>query len=86
MPINIGRRCFQGDPTIARLRLNRPPLVAYRVRYLQNQENIRLLNRYRELVQLQSQLNAQLAELTEEQHRLLGEQQRILKLLLSDSE
>ena len=75
-----------GTFTITRLRLNRPPLVAYRVRQLQNRENIRLLNRYRELVQLQSQLNAQLAELTEEQHRLLEEQQHILKLLLGDAE
>lgn len=43
---------------------------------------MRLLNRYRELVQLQSQLNTQLVELTEKQHRLLEEQQRILKVLL----
>ena len=75
-----------GTFTISRLRLNRQPLVAYRVKHLQNKENVRLLNRYKELVQLQSQMNAQLAELTEEQHRLLEEQQRILKLLLGDTE
>lgn len=75
-----------GEFTLARLRLNRPPLVAYRLRSRKRMENIRLLNRYRELVQLQSQLNAQLAELTEEQKRLLEEQQRLLKLLLGGSE
>lgn len=73
-----------GEFTLARLRLNRPPLVAYRLRNKQHRENTRLLNRYKELAQLLGQLNEKLAELTEEQQRLLEEQQRLLKLLLRD--
>ena len=73
-----------GEFTLVRLRLNRPPLVAYRLRNKQQREDARLLNRYRELVKLLGQLNVQLAELTEEQKRLLEEQQRLLKLLLGD--
>lgn len=74
-----------GEFTLVRLRLNRPPLVAFRLRNLRHKENLRLLNRYKELVGLLSQLNAQLAELTEEQKQLLEEQQRLLKLLLKGS-
>ena len=77
---------LSGSFTLARLRLNRPPLIAYRPQNRQLRENIRLLNRYKELVELQSRLNRQLAEVTEEQQRLLEEQQRILKLLLGGSE
>ncbi len=77
---------LEGKFTLGRLRLNRPPLVAYRLRNLRQRENLRLLDRYRELVDLLSQLNVQLAELTEEQKRLLEEQQRLLKLLLKGPE
>lgn len=75
-----------GEFTLARLRLNRAPLVAYRQRNRKQTENLRLLNRYRELVQLLEQLNTQLAELSVEQNHLLEEQQRLLKLLLGHQE
>lgn len=71
-----------GEFTLNRLRLNRPPLIASRLRTQQNIETTRLLNHYQELVQLLRHLNNQLAELTEEQKQLLEEQQQLLKLLL----
>ncbi len=73
----------EGAFTLNRLRLNRPPLVAYRVQKRQQVEEIRLLTRYREMVQLLEQLNTQLSVLTEEQRHLLEEQRELLKLLLS---
>jgi hypothetical protein len=69
--------------TIKRLRLNRPPLIAWRLRRRQQAEEIRLLTRYRSLVQLLAQLNSQLSVLMEEQRRLLEEQRELLRLLLS---
>jgi len=72
-----------GAFTLKRLRLNRAPLVAHRLRKRQQEEQLRLLNRYRELVQLLEQLNSQLAVLTNEQHQLLDEQRELLRLLLS---
>lgn len=71
--------------TIKRLRLNRPPLVAYRLQKRNQIEEIRLLTRYREVVQLLEQLEAQLALVTDEQRQLLEEQRELLKLLLSGS-
>jgi len=73
-----------GAFTLKRLRLNRPPLVAYRMRKRQQAEEIRLLTRYRELVQLLEQLNTQLSALMEEQRQLLEEQRELLRLLLSE--
>ncbi|MBI4758580.1 MAG: HNH endonuclease [Chloroflexi bacterium] len=75
-----------GTFTLKRLRLNRPPLVAYRLRKRQQAEEIRLLTRYREMVQLLEQLNAQLSVLMEEQRQLLEEQRELLRLLLSERE
>mgnify|MGYP006306057101 CR=1 FL=1 len=71
-----------GAFTLKRLRLNRPPLVAHR---LHNKE-LRLLERYRDLVQLLESLLSQQAVLLEEQQRLLREQKRLLQILadLSD--
>ncbi|MFQ5811913.1 MAG: hypothetical protein ACE5I2_01785 [Anaerolineae bacterium] len=75
-----------GAFTLKRLRLNRPPLVAYRLRKHQRAEEIRLLTRYRGLVQLLEQLNTQLHVLMEEQRQLLEEQRELLRLLLSRRE
>ena len=68
--------------TIKRLRLNRKPLVAYRLRKQQQAEEMRLLNRYRELVELLEQLNRQMSELIKEQQDLLKEQRELLRLIL----
>jgi|GEM_PF-1400014 len=46
--------------------MNRPPLVAYRLRERQHTEEILLLTRYREMVQLLEQLNTQLSAIMEE--------------------
>ncbi len=71
-----------GEFTIARLRLNRPPLVAYRLGKLRRQETELLLSRYREIVRTLEQLSAQQALLLEENRILLEEQRRILRMLL----
>ncbi len=71
-----------GAFTLKRLRLNRPPLVAYRLRKRQQAEQVRLLTRYRNLVQLLEQLNTQLSVEMEEQRKLLEEQREVLRLLL----
>lgn len=72
-----------GEFTLVRIRLNRPSLAAYRQQKRQHQENQRNLERYKELVLLLEHLNNQLAELTQEQQRLLGEQQRLLMYFLN---
>lgn len=72
-----------GAFTIKRLRLNRVPLVAYRRRRREQVETGRLLARYRELLALQEQLQAQIATLMEEQRSLMEEQQSLLRLLLN---
>jgi hypothetical protein len=69
--------------TLKRLRLNRSPLVAYRLCKRQQAEETRLLARYRDLVQLLGQLHVQLSVLMAEQQKLLAEQQELLRLLLS---
>lgn len=71
-----------GDFTIRRLRLNRPPLVAWRARRRQQAEQIRLLERYRDLARLLAQLHREKAALLEEQQTLLAEQRALLRLLL----
>ena len=74
-----------GAFTLKRLRLNRPPLVAYRLRKRQQAEEIRLLTRYREIVLLLGRLNTQLFDLMEEQRQLLWEEWE-LRLLLRHRE
>ncbi len=68
--------------TIRRLRLNRPPLIAYRLRQQTQTEEVRLLAEFRELVTLLEQLQQRHAALLEEQRALLEEQYAILTLLL----
>ena len=71
-----------GAFTLKRLRLNRPPLVAYRLNKQKRVEELYLLTRYRDLVSLLEQLHTQTAGLVEEQQELLEEQQLLLRLLL----
>lgn len=73
-----------GTFTIQRLRLNRPPLVAYRINKRRHIEETQLLTRYRELLVLLEQVNSQLTIVTEEQQRLLQEQQYLLRLLMGN--
>lgn len=75
-----------GAFTLKRLRLNRPPLVAYRLRQRQQAEEARLLAQYRDLVQLLGQVNNQLSTLIEAQRGLLEEQRELLQLLFDRRE
>ena len=72
-----------GSFTLKRLRLNRPPLVAYRLKKQQQEEKLRLLTRYQELVKVLAQLQIQSSHLIKEQQDLLKEQQELLNLLLN---
>jgi hypothetical protein len=71
-----------GAFTLRRLRLNRPPLVAHRLRQYHRSEEQRLLARYRDLVTVLEQIQTQQVIFLEEQRKLLEEQQALLKLLL----
>lgn len=75
-----------GTFTLKRLRLNRPPLVAHRFRKQQREKEIRLLIRYREIVELLEQLQTQTATLMIEQQELLVKQRNLLNLLLRKKE
>ena len=71
-----------GAFTLRRLRLNRPPLIALRLRRRVQAEEARWLARYRDLVEVLKQLNRQQAALLEEQHQFLEEQRELLRRLL----
>ncbi len=71
-----------GAFTLRRLRLNRPPLVAHRLRKHHQGEEQRILARYRGLITGLEQLQAQQAVLLEEQRTLLEEQRELLRLLV----
>ena len=71
-----------GTFTLKRLRLNRPPLVANRLRKIRKIEDDRLLKKYESLAHLLDQMLSQQTELMEEQQKLLREQYELLDLLL----
>lgn len=75
-----------GEFTIRRLRLNRMPLVEYRKQRRQREEEMRLLARYQNSVQLLSEVNVQLSELLVEQQKLLQEQRKLLQVLLKQQD
>ncbi len=70
--------------TAGRLRLNRLPLVAWRLQRHRRAEERRLLRHYRDLVNLLEPLRREQAELLKEQQRLLSEQRALLRLLLGE--
>ncbi len=71
-----------GAFTLRRLRLNRPPLVAYRVRQQGDRAEHRLLARYYDLIVVLERLHQQQTALLEEQQALLAEQRHLIQLLL----
>jgi hypothetical protein len=71
-----------GAFTLQRLRLNRPPLVASRLRKQSAMAEHCILARYRDLMVVLEQLHQQQVALLEEQQRLLEEQRRLVQLLL----
>jgi hypothetical protein len=66
--------------------LNRPPLIAYRLRKQTEAEAVRLLSTYLEMTTVLVQLNKQLSRAVEEQQRLLLEQRALIRLLLPADE
>ena len=74
-----------GRFTLSRLRLNRQPLVANRLRRRPRQTKERLLVRLREITRTLEQLQTQNQDLIKENHNLLLQQRRLLELLLEQS-
>lgn len=72
-----------GTFTLKRLRLNRPPLIANRLRKLRNLNKIQMLKQYKNLANLLEQLLFQQGELMEEQQELLRKQYELLNLLIN---
>lgn len=73
---------LSGDFTIRRLRLNRAPLIANRLRRYRTIEETRLLEELRQMLSLQEQLQRQHAVLLKEQRELLEQQRELLTLLI----
>jgi hypothetical protein len=71
-----------GEFTLTRLRLNRPSLIAYRLRKQYQAEQAQLYTRYREIVAALERLHEQQMLLLEEHRALLNEQRNVLRLLL----
>jgi HNH endonuclease len=72
-----------GEFTLARLRLNRPALVAHRVRRLSQIAEQGLLDRYRDLLTLLEQMQQRHTALLEDHRALLQEQRDLISLLAS---
>jgi hypothetical protein len=73
-----------GAYTLHCLRLNRQPLIDHRLQKRQNAENARLLIHHQEIIRLNQQAFAQLAELIREQRKHIEEQQRIIQLFMEN--
>ncbi len=74
-----------GEFTARRLRLNRPQLVMRRLLRQRANEELQLLDRYREIVLLLENLLRQKTGLVAEQRRLLEEYKRLLLLMTEQS-
>ena len=70
--------------TIGRLRLNRSPLVSYRLRQLHHERREQLLRSYQSLNEVLEKLLGHQTDLMERIWRLLAEQQQLLRRLLDD--
>lgn len=75
-------RTATGTFTIARLRLNRPPLVAHRLGKLRQTEERDILMQLREVLGTLERLQAHHASLLEQQRELLEQQRTLMTLLL----
>jgi len=75
-----------GAYTLTRLRLNRLPLVAHRLRKSSRAQEQRLFAQYRDVLALLEQLSQQQAALIDENRALLEEQRLLLRLLLNQHE
>jgi hypothetical protein len=72
-----------GAFTIQRLRLNRPPLLAYRRHKSAESEEVNLLARYREVIDSMDRLQQQYVALLAEHRALLEQQKMLLRMLES---
>jgi hypothetical protein len=72
-----------GEFTLARLRLNRPALVAQRIRRLSQVAEQGLLERYRDVLAILEQMQQRHATLLEDHRALLQEQRELIRLLMS---
>jgi hypothetical protein len=75
-----------GAFSLARLQLNRSPLVANRLRRTAQAEELRLLERQREVLAALNELQRHHAALLEEHRTLLDDQRALLQLLLASEE
>ena len=73
-----------GAFTIALLHLNRPQLLAWRLRKMRQEAGMRQLKRLQGLLQAWFELEGQRAEGLEDQRRILGEELKLLEELLRD--
>ena len=71
-----------GEQTLRRLKLNRPALIAMRIRRLQQREETRLLGEIRDLLLSLKQMQAHYEALIARYDNLLDSQQVILDLLI----
>jgi hypothetical protein len=71
-----------GTFTLIRLKLNRPELLAWRLRQQSFMEENRLLSRFGEIVTLMEQLHRQQQALIQEQREVLEAQRETLRLLI----
>src|SRR5262249_48972183 len=74
-----------GEFTVARLRVNRPALVAHRAPHLSRAAEQSLLQQYRDLLTLLEQTQQRHAALLDDHRALLLEQRNLIRLLNSAS-
>ena len=70
--------------TINLLRLNRLPLINYRLQKKVREEETQLLKQYQKFIGLLQLTNQELSVLVNNQQGLLEQQQQLLKLLLDE--
>lgn len=75
-----------GAVTVERLRLNRPSLVAHRLRRRNQAAEIRALAQYRKLLVLLKDLKGEQSALVDEYRELLADKRTLLRMLLQDDE
>ncbi|MEZ4620249.1 MAG: HNH endonuclease [Caldilineaceae bacterium] len=73
-----------GTFSLQLLHLNRPPLVEYRQKRQQHQEDVQVLTQLQALVQIYEQLLEQQSQLITEQRALLDKQQTLLQRLIGE--
>ena len=68
--------------TIEHLKLNRAPLVTYRRKLIEQTAKTEIIEQMRETINLLTQANRQQRKMLDEQSRIIGKQEELLKILL----